>query len=389
MTTPRRRLPSLRLPSWRLPRDTVAAAGGAAIYSGALGLATVALPLLAVASGYSGAEVGVLTAISALAQMVTRLFLGPLMRVFADRVLVLLAGVLLAVSSGVVAVSAAWLPFVLAELLQGMSRACFWTGSQTHVVRGSGSSVKALAVVNLISSVGMLGGPLLGGLLVERSAQLALAVAAVISVAGCVPPMFLDALPPFTPPANRPPGRLWRRPAVSVGCWVGVVAGAWRGLLGSYVPVALNAAHQSSSVIGALVSVANLTSLIGSGIVGRVRPERLVAACAIGTLTTGLATAAVALFAGWAWLAGLLLGVSGLGAGALQTIGPALASDSVDPQERGDVIAVTGTFRAAALFVTPLGVAGLVTALPVAASMALVGGLIALPVLAIRRLRVA
>jgi MFS family permease len=371
----------------RPSRDTIAAAGGAAVFSLALGLASVALPLLAIASGYNGVEVGVLTAVSALSQMGVRLVLGSVMRVLPDWTLVAAAAVLLAASNGLVVLSTAVVPFVVAELLQGVARGCFWTGSQTHVVRGPGSSVGALATVNFVAGLGLLAGPLLAGVLSEDSPQLALGVGAGIAMVACLPPLLLDRLPPFSPPVDRPPGYLWRRPGVGAGCWAGVTCGAWRGLLGSYVPVALAAAHQSSTTIGALVSVANAASIAGAGAVGRVRQSWISLSYAIGTLATGLATAAVALFASTGWAAGVALAISGLGAGALQTIGPAIASDAVHPEERGEAIAIIGTFRAAALFVGPLAVAALILTAPLSLAMATAGALMTVPVLSTRRLK--
>ena len=49
-------------------RDTWASALGAGIYSLGLSIASVALPLLALRTGYTAAEVGVLTAVSALSR---------------------------------------------------------------------------------------------------------------------------------------------------------------------------------------------------------------------------------------------------------------------------------------------------------------------------------
>ncbi|HCA86259.1 MAG TPA: MFS transporter, partial [Streptomyces sp.] len=260
MTTSRGRRPRA------LPRDIVASATGAVLYSLALSIASVALPLLAVRAGYSATGIGALTAVSALAQMATRLCLGAVMRRWPDWTLIAGAGLLLAVSNAIVALSAALAVFVLAELLQGVSRACFWTGSQTHVVRGPGRAAGTLATVNLVSSAGLLAGPVAAGLLSERTPGLALAIAAVIAAVGMAPAFLLDRLPPFAPPEDRAPGRLWRRPGVDIGCWAGVTAGAWRALLTSYVPVALDAARQSASVIGALVSAANGAALVGAAL---------------------------------------------------------------------------------------------------------------------------
>ena len=355
-------------------------------FSFALGLSAVALPLLALAEGYSSVQIGVLTAISAAAQLVMRLGIGALMRRYPDWVLVLLAALLLASSTAIVAISAALVPFLLCELAQGAARGAWWTGSQTHGVRGSGPAVSALAKVNLSAGVGLLLGPLVAGVLAERSLLAALLLATGTAALTCVPAMFLDRLPPFARVPDRPPGRLWTRPGVDAGCLAGVSAGAWRGLLGSYVPVALDAARQSASVIGALVSVANAASLVGSGAVARLRGPGTRRAFVAGTLACGVSTALVAPAAGSAVLAGALLAMSGLGAGALQTVGPALATNAVHPDERGDAIAVAGTFRAGALFGSPLIVAGLLGAIALGPAMALVGAVIATPALMGRRI---
>lgn len=100
-----------------------------------------------------------------------------------------------------------------------------------------------------------------------------------------------------------------------------------------------------------------------------------------------MGTALVAVTASDVVLAGLALTVSGLGAGALQTLGPAVASSAVHPEERGDVIALTGAFRAASLLVTPLAVAGLVAVVPLSTALAVVAAGMTLPIALTRRLR--
>ncbi|MGH3326474.1 MAG: MFS transporter [Streptomycetales bacterium] len=371
----------------RPTRDTVASSSGALVFSLSLAVASVALPLLALRAGYSDAGVGLLTAASALAQLAVRAGLGLAMRHLPDWTLVTSAALLLAMSNALVVVSTAVVPFVAAELLQGVARACFWTGAQTHVVRGASRAVGALATVNLVSTIGMLSGPVLAGLLTESSPAFALAVAAGVALVGVVPTLFLDRLPPFRPPAERPPGRIWRRAGVDSGCWAGVTVGAWRGLLHSYVPVALHAAHQTPSTIGLLVTVANGAALVGSGLVARVRTESSATPFALATVASGLGTAAVGFTAGNAALAGLALAVSGVAAGALQTIGPAVAAEAVHPEERGEAIAAAGTFRAAALFAAPLGVAATLGVIALSPALLGMGVLIALPAVAARRVR--
>lgn len=349
-------------------------------FSFALGAASVALPLQAVAAGYGPIAVGVLTAISAISQMTSRMSLGRVMRRVPDRLIIAIACLLLAISNLVVVASSTVVPFVVAQLLQGVARAYFWTGSQTHVVRGDGSSVKALASVNLVGNLGLLAGPVVAGFLIGEDAHLALLVSAVVSVAALIPAARLDRLSPFKKIENRPPGRLWARAGVWQGCYAGVTAGAWRGLLGSYVPIALVHAGHLSSTVGILVAVANATAILGSWLVRHVQDELLVLRTLhLGTPITGAAMAVIGLLADSSLLTGMALAVSGVAAGALQTLGPALASDVVHQEERGEAIAASGTWRAASLFMAPLVTAGLVALVPIGAAMAVTGLLISVP----------
>jgi MFS family permease len=360
-------------------RDATATVSAALAFSIGLGMASVALPLLALDAGYTGVQVGVLVALSAVAQMLSRIGMGAWMRRFPDWTFILTAALFLALSSATAALTTAVVPFVVAHFLQGVGRAFFWTGSQTHMVRGDRPAVTGLAFVNLVAAAGLLIGPVLAGWIGETSLRSALAVAAVLAALACGPTLLLDRLPPFVPPADRPPGRIWRRPGVSAGCWAALSSGAWRGLVGSYVPVALKGAGQTTALIGVLVSVANGAQLAGSGVVGRLGSRALAVSLVVGSLAAGAGIAAVGPAAGSVVLAGLALVVSGLGAGALQTAGPAVAAEAVHREERGEAIAAAGTFRAAALLVAPLGAAGIVTVAPVALALALGGVLIAAP----------
>jgi MFS family permease len=354
-------------------------ASGAVIFSLSLGLASVALPLLALEAGYSGVEVGLLVALSAVTQMLARVGMGAWMNRLPDWTFVFSAAALLAVSSGLAAASTAVVPFLVAHLLQGFARAFFWTGTQTHAVRGDRRAVSGIATVNLSSAVGLLLGPVLAGTIGERSLTLALAVGAALAVTGCVPAALLDRLPPFSPPEGRARKRIWRRPGVDAGCWAGVSAGAWRGLLGSYVPVALAGAQLSTSLIGILVSVANAAQLAGSAGVTRFGTRGLARSLVAGAVAAGAGTGVVGLVADRPVLSGLALAVSGLGAGALQTAGLAVAAEAVHPEERGAAMATAGTFRAAALLTAPLGAAAVMAAAPVSVALAVGGLLIAAP----------
>lgn len=367
--------------------DTRAGTACAAVFSVALGLVSVAVPLFALARGYSATEVGLLVALSATSQLGSRLFMGRMMRRLPDKVFVVAAGAILALSSVLLLMSSAWIVFAASQLLQGVSRAFFWTGSQTHAVRMSTSAVGALARVNLASGVGQLVGPVLAGLLAERSLEWALTLSAVFGALAVVPAAFLVRLPPFVKlEHDRNARRVWRRPGVVHACSAAGTAGAWRGLLNSYVPVVLDQARVSSSLIGVLVAVANAASVVGSALTGKVTTRGARLSLIVGVLATGLGMGAVGPLATLTVACAVALTVSGLGAGALQTVGPAIAAETVHPEERGEAIASSGVFRASALFLAPLGVAALVTVLPMGAALAAAGALIAAPAVMMRGL---
>ena len=368
-------------------RDLTAAAVTSGIIGLALGVAGVALPLLALRAGYSASEIGVLTAVSAVSQLVSRLSLGALMRRIPEWTLISSAGLFLALSCGLVALSAAVVPFVVAQLLQGVARAFHWTSTTAHLVRGPGPAAPKLAVVNLTAAIGSLTGPVVAGLLSERTPVLALTVAAAVSLAAVAPTFLLDRHPPFAPPPKeeRPRGRIWRRPGVDVGCAAAAAAGGWQAVLTSYVPVALVAAGQSAVTVGALVAMANGAMLVAAGVAGRVGRRWHSPAVVAGVLLGGTAVALTAVSAGVVALAAVVLAAGGYAAGTLQVLGSAVVAESVHPEERGDAIAASGTFRALSMFGTPLAVAGLITLVPLAPAVAAVGVALGLPAVLLRR----
>ena len=341
------------------------------------------VPLLAVSAGHGIEIVGVIVAVSAISQTAARLGLGRLMTLVPTRVLVVTATVLLAASCLLLASSDDLWAFIVSQLLQGAARAYFWTGSQTHVVLTADSAVSALARLNLIQGVGQLVGPALAGIIGLRSLEVALLVAGGIAVLAIVPACLFTRFEPFAP-TKRPGGRrenwIVLRPGVGAAAKMTGCAGAWRGLLNSYLPVVLTAAGHSVATVGALVTVVNLAALGGTAISGRAMAHSHRGVSVVAILLTGLGLAAAALFPASLILVISCLLVSGFGAGVLQTVAPALAADSVGPEERGAAIAAIGAFRSVALLASPLATAGLVLLAPTAAiATAIAGILIATP----------
>jgi MFS family permease len=359
------------------------------LFSVALGMATVVVPLVATASGYALGAVGFLVATSAVTQIAARAGMGVLMDRFRTRSFVLASLVLLAASCVVLAVSQTFWAFVVSQLLQGAARAYFFTGAQTHVVRGTRTAVSALARMNITNGMGLLIGPLIAGLVGAWSLTAALWIAAAISGVAVFAGAFLVSYEPFTKPRPQPgitARPVWQRPGVVTAGWMGATAGGWRGILNSYLAVLITEAGHSIPVAGAMMTLANLAALVGSSLATPLRRLGVGASTLWGTVLAAGGTAAMALLVPNLALACVFLVLSGLGGGILQTLGPALAAESVSSEERGRSIASVGTFRAISLLVTPMGIGALVFVLPSPAiATAIVAVALGVPAMVARR----
>jgi MFS family permease len=366
------------------PRDSTATAAAVVLFSFGLGVSSLALPLLAAAAGYDLREIGLITAISAGAQLAIRPSVPWLSRRVADRTIVAAAAAMLALSCALAAASTAPAVLAAAALLQGVGRAYFWSGSQLHGVRTSPSALSAISRLNLISGVGMLTGPVVAGLLAEQALDLALALGAVVCGLGIVAAQRMALLPPLAPRDGAASRGLFRRPGVLKGSVLSAGSGAWTSMALSFLPLVL-ADRQSPALVGGLMALAHGANITGSAVIARSRPAstgRWMVACA---LANGIGLALVAPTAGILPLVALALVLSGLGAGALLSLGPAMATAAVSDDERATALAVTGSARAGAMLLAPLGVASVVSVLPLAAALAAVGVLLAVPMRPVRQ----
>jgi MFS family permease len=361
------------------------------VYTTALAIESITMPLLALHLGYNKPTIGVLTALSAVAQIFARIGSARLLRRRPDREVIVVACLLMAGSAGMLALSAALPMFVAAEFIQGAGRGAFWTGSQAHVVRSRSRAVGRLATTTFISSFGQLLGPLIAGPLVQISAPLALIVSASVGIAAAlIARLRVRRLEPVPIETKTATLALWRSPPVRLGCWAGLTAGGWRAMLNSYVPVLLAESGLTTTVIGVVIAAGNGTSIAGSGMSGFVGDghRRVLAAVGAATLCTGVGVLLLGPGGQNPVVVGILLGVSGWGAGALQTLSPAVAATAVERSLRPDAVALAGAFRAGALLLAPLTVAALLSGIGLTAALEVTGTAMALPAIgALRQLR--
>lgn len=363
----------------RLRRDHRLAQSANLAFSVAQAMAAVAVPILAMYAGHPIVLIGIIVAVSAVSQTVARLGMGAMMSRLPTKHFIAAATLLLSVSCLLLGLSTELWAFIVAQLLQGAARAYFWTGSQTHVVRASESAVTALSRLNVVQGVGQLIGPALAGFIGAWSLQMSLLAAGALAAIALAPAIALVSFAPFPRRRRHETGRprqIWRQSGVGMAASMTAVAGAWRGILNSYLPVILTAAGHSIPVAGALVTVTNLASLAGTGFSRRIHAAGPRVANAIGTAGAGLGLAIASFFPNPIWVLVAGLAISGMGAGILQTVGPALAADSVNAGDRGRAIASIGTFRSISLLASPLVTAGLILVAPSAAIAAGIAGII-------------
>lgn len=373
------------------PSDRFGLGATTVLVTMSLGMATVAVPLVVVAAGHDLAVVGALAAAAALSQAITRLGMGRLMEFFSTRTFVAVSTLLVGVSGVMLVADTSILTLFISQVLQGAGRAYFWTGAQTHVIRSSASSVTGLMRMNIGIGIGSLIGPMLTGFLAAFSFQLALGVSGVVALVGLVPTTLLVRFPPFDRIIHEPgarPRAVWSRREVRLATALNAVAGSWYALVTSYVPVAFAAGGQSPVTIGVLIGIANIAVLLGSTlarVASTVTSKTLLLA---GVLPTGTGLAAASLLAEFDLLAGLFLAISGLGAGLLQTLAPAMATAAVASNEHGRAIISLGTVRSITILLMPLLVSGLIVIVPSVMIATGVGAAVsALPAVAVLRRR--
>ena len=339
-------------------REAFAQYTGVLFFSVSLGITLVAFPLFVVGEGRSKTAAGVLIGLSAAVQVLTRWQLGSLMRVVSNANVISAAAVLKCLAVGLLVLSPGMAALVVSAALQGVARAFFWTGNQVQIVRSPRPTPKAIATLNMTATVGMLIGPALGGFIAERSFGAAFAVASAVALVSIVPTLMLHRPPPFARVGGHGYLELLRNRGVQVGVWASIAVGAWRGLLGSYVPIGLDAAGSSEFLIGVVVAVANGAAAIGGyAAVPMVGPR-----VAPGVARWGAVTLAATALVGFELHVALItaaLVVGGVATGLIQVLAITAISDTVQPELTGDAVTLVGVARGLTLSGAPLGVAAL------------------------------
>ena len=271
-----------------------------------------------------------------------------------------------------------------AELIQGIARGLFWSSATTHVLRQEGPTVGLMATINFLSSFGLFAGPTVAGLIAKFSLSTALVVAGAIALTTVIPAVLLSKEPPFEKGAKKIKREIWGKSEVRLGSWAGMTAGSWRGILNSYVPVVLRSVGDSYFLVGVLVSMANGASILGTGLMGLLKRRSPIKVFALGVAMAAIGTGFVGITAKSIFISLVILVAGGIGAGLLQTLGPVIATGGVETHQKGDAVALAGSFRAGALLGAPLLMAALLGPIGLSNALLVSGAVLGLPILTAR-----
>lgn len=361
------------MPATRRRSDRVTALLVVGLFSHGMGAGTVAVPLIALAAGYEPSSVGFLVAVAAASQLAVRLGTPWLLGRFTDRILSAVSAACLAAAFTALALSTALPVFVVAQVLQGLGRGVFWTSSQTHAVRDSGRPVQRLVDLNLAGNTGTLSGPLVAGALGVIDLRLALVWAAGSAVGATVVSLALNRLPPFDRRRSSGTLGLLRRPGIAASSWGSVVGGGWWSMLGSFVPVLLTGAGVGTLGVGGLITASEAAGLVALVLLRRVPSDRVSVAVAVGGFAACGALIGLAVAPAVLPIYVALLVIGGAASGTVTTLAPALAAAEAGPEEQGDALALSGTFRAGALLGAPAAVGAVVAVAPLAIGLFALG----------------
>lgn len=340
------------------------------IASGAL---SVLVPLTLIRNEHSALVVGLVATLAGVSQLMVRFTVPALLRRMPDRAVVLMSGTLLSLAL-LVPMLTQHLPWMIAvQLVHGAVRALFWTGIQTHVVRGESVAIKGLAVVNFAAGAGLMLGPAaVGGIIVIGDFSLAFTVSLVLSIGTCVASMMLLRYAPFAAHRGVMSKAAWTPDSV-LGSMMSGIAGSWRGILDTYMAVILVALAFSEAAVSILIAVSSGSILLGTLLASRARKVSNRGVFVAGVGGTALALVSLPLSEGRIWLTLVAMLLGGLISGLFQTLGTAIAAEGVPTELKGDAITLTGIFRSAGILGVPGAMSALIPVLPLFGVFSLTG----------------
>jgi len=256
---------------------------------------TPLVPHYSAVSGLGSGGVGLLVAGYPAGTMIAALPVGVVFdRVGARRTLVV-AMVLMSVSTLVFGWSHAAAVLIAARVVQGVGGACAWTVGLAGLAGGVPAQRRGryLGIAFSAAVAGALLGPAFGAVAARLGTGPVFSAAAVVAA---VVASFRGLLPDHTEPqamSLRDVASVARRPGISRGLWLTSLAGVGLGVLGVLAPLRLHDLGASSGVIAAGFVAGGLLEAALSPIIGRVSDRHGPSHTVVWSLLAGLLTFAL------------------------------------------------------------------------------------------------
>jgi MFS family permease len=356
-------------------------------YSMSLHMLQTITPLYIHDAGLSPAVLGALIAFPSLFQIFLRVPGGIAADRWGERTVLGVSALCMGLAAPIyLAGKMGWL--VAAQALTGLSRAVFWPSSQAYVTKMQGSRVgRRLGVYNMFLGVGNIIGPVVAGLSIAAMGYGGAFALLGVVAAACLGSVLLTPPPAATQTAttaamaetktmaatttasagpgagaktraNSKGGRtipelLRLRPLLLAGLcqWAAAVPMA---VIGSFLPVYLREIGMDPGRIGMLSGMRGVCIVVASVVFawGFDKIRRPVI-WVVGMGAAGVGLVGVPWLVSFAPLA-VCVALMGLASSALQMLPLAIVTEYTLPEERGLVMAITGTLWGASLFVHPL-----------------------------------
>ena len=330
-------------------------------YGIGMSMLSLLVPLYIIRLGFSLADMGLVVSSAAVFMIVLRLLGGAVSDRFGERVVLWFSFATLVGCALVFVVSETILPFIVAQVFNGMSRAVYWSAGQSYTSRSSeGDSHHTQGRLLSFESSGGILGVLIGGAVAEVAGfPAAFMATAAVNVVGIFTTLAQPALPRKDQVRSiratlAPARRLLVQKSMGLGHYAAIMSAAHAALVGSLFAaffVDIGYGDATVSLMRGLNSVGVVLVAYPFGALLAIIGTRNMAVAGLAMI--GAVTALMTLTADVPFAPGVFMLLGGVAFGSLRSLYPVVAAQNSTPQERGQAMAVVGLYWAVGMLIVP------------------------------------
>jgi MFS family permease len=347
----------------RLPKSLNVVLAISIIYSIAVQMATILVPLYAINLKMPPLSLAFLVSLPAVLQIVTRSFCGVINNYFGENRIMKVSFLCISVAGVAFIVSDTLLNLYIAQFLLSLSRGLFWSTAQTYISKlpeVEGRLNKVFGQLEGASAIGAIVGLILGGFLSQWFGFANAFIYLIISGAACF--LMGNTLPEFPRSKSRQAiiagishlGEVIRYKPLYLAGMCAFIAAIPFGLVGSFYPVYFHSIGIQDGMIGVITSLKAAGTITAGLLVARfldnIKPA---ISFGIGLALIGSTLILTQFFATPSMLA-LVVIFTGLGAGITSILYQSLTIRFSTDDNRSSAMAFTTNFWSLSNLVTPV-----------------------------------